>query len=73
MCMYVHTYVCRYICIRKLFKLIRTYLVPANKLPLPLPSVEAATDNEITTTPALPIVLKPNGYNIYTKYIMNIL
>ena len=45
----------------------------ANKLPLPLPNVEAATDNEIITTPALPIVLKPKGYNMHTKYIIKIL
>jgi len=41
------------------------YLVPTKKLPLPLPSVETATDNEIMITPALPIVLEPKGYIAY--------
>ena len=46
---------------------IYTYLVPANTPPFPLPNVEAATDNEMMTTPALPIVLKPKGYDVNTK------
>ena len=47
---------------------ILTYLVPAKKFPLPLPNVETATDNEMITTPALPIVLKPKGYSMHTNY-----
>jgi len=43
---------------------VSTDLVPANKPPLPLPSVETATDNEIMITPALPSVLEPKGYNV---------
>ena len=51
-----------------LFMFILTYLVPAKKFPLPLPNVETATDNEMITTPALPIVLKPKGYSMHTNY-----
>ena len=57
----LYTYICTY----KAY--ICTYLVPANTPPFPLPNVEAATDNEMMTTPALPIVLKPKGYNVNTK------
>ena len=61
LCVTKYTYICTY----KAY--ICAYLVPANTPPFPLPSVEAATDNEIMTTPALPIVLKPKGYNANTK------